>query len=363
VIALLLALIAPTAHAACPNPTPSSELRGVVDDALLSFATLDEEGFLAASDAARNGLPCASELLTAAEAAGLHRISALRAFWDGDEAVATASFQAALRLEPDHRLSDKIAPEGGPLARLYAGAAARPAGLMVPFRAPSWTTGYVDGARATERPANIPAIVQYEVAGQGVIWTDLVPPGAAIPDSQEAARAARAAYGGGAGVVPPVAVVPEPVAVVPEPVAVVPEPVAVVPEHVAVVPPEPVAVVPEPVAVVPEPVAAVEPPKTEQVPERLVEVAENPAGRGNVPTPPRPPREPREGGGKGGLVAATVATGIVSAGLFGTSVLARQSFDDAPTKGKFALTNGAYFGAVGGAALTVGLAGVTIAVK
>lgn len=321
-IALVLSMFLPVAQAACPAPTPMAELAAHVDDSTLSFATLDEEGFIESSDALLVDLPCLSEIAGQQDAASIHRALAMRAFWDGDDAGATSSFRAARRLEPNHVISDKIAPEGGPLATLYAGASS-PSVRMTGVSAPSWTTVYVDGDRASRRPSDAPAVVQYEVGGEGVVWSGLLPAGADLP-SLEAARAQR---GGPAA---DVAVVAD--------------------GGVVVVPADPT-----------EPTPVVTP--------TIVDIDSSDAVAGDARTPreraPRERREPGEGGksAKGPLLAATVATGVVAAGLFGVSAYSRSQFNGSPSKREYNLTNGAFFGSVGAAAVTAGLLTATIAVK
>jgi hypothetical protein len=379
-VVLLLSWFVPLASAACPAPTPAAELRGLVDDAALSLATLDEEGFIAATDALRGALPCASEILTPADAASVHRTVALRKFWDGDEGGAREAFQAALRVEPGATLPTKIAPEGGPLARLYADAQGRPPSLMVPFRGPSWTTGHVDGARASDRPANVPAIVQYDVSSEGVVYTELVPSGGGLPDSAEAARARRIQLAGGAA-----------------PALAATAGAATSGSSTS--------------GSATSGSSASEKPDDGEVASSGATSGGSTSGSASSgaasgtstsggstsggsagtssgtessggatassggsnlsgvtdpgPRPdPRPPREPREpragGGGKGGWIGATVATGLVAGGLFGLSAATNASFQDDPTQAKFNLTNGAYWGSVGTGALAGTLLVVTI---
>lgn len=324
-IALVLSMLLPVANAACPDPTSMSELTASVDDSMLSFATLDEEGFIESSDALLNNVPCLSEAIGAADAASIHRSLAMRAFWDGDDANATAYFRSARRLEPNHVLSNKIAPEGGPLATLYDGAE-RPTVRMTSFTAPSWTTVYVDGERASQRPQGVPALFQYEVGGEGIVWTGLVEAGADLP-SLDDARAMR----GGSPVTDSGAMTrtdPEPD--------------------------------------VEDPVATLVVPDGNGGSTQIEDIDSSDAVANNSRTrPERTPREPREGGGsaKGPLIGATVATGVIAAGLFGVSAYSRSQFDSIPTEARYNLTNATFFGSVGAAAVTAGLLTATIAVK
>ncbi len=329
-IVLVLSMLLPVANAACPDPTPMSELTASVDDSMLSFATLDEEGFIESSDTLLQGVPCLSEAIGAADAASIHRSLAMRAFWDGDDANATAYFRAARRLEPNHVLSNKIAPEGGPLATLYAGAE-RPAVRMSSMSAPAWTTVYVDGERASQRPQGVPALFQYEVGGEGIIWSGLVE-GGVEPPSLDDARALR----GGSPV----------------------------PDSGAMTRTDPVET-PDP-----DPVVTVAVPDGNGGTTRVEDIdASGAVANNSGSTRDRDERRSRDrgdsGGGsaKGPLIGATVATGVIAAGLFGVSAYSRSQFDSIPTESRYNLTNATFFGSVGAAAVTAGLLGATIAVK
>lgn len=74
-----------------------------------------------------------------------------------------------------------------------------------------------------------------------------------------------------------------------------------------------------------------------------------------APAPAAPPAvaaAPKKGKG---LLWAGLASGGVAAGLYGTAVAGRVSYDSNPSTGAASLTNGAYFGSVGTAAVSAGL--------
>ena len=92
--------------------------------------------------------------------------------------------QAASLAEPAYRLSDRIAPEGGKLWRLFDSASSATApssrGLDVPS---GWTT-WVDGSETRQRASGLPAIVQVGSAADDVHWSGLLGSGdsLALPD-------------------------------------------------------------------------------------------------------------------------------------------------------------------------------------
>ena len=198
---LLLSILAGAAP--CPAPTQPPAVAAQVDDALMAWATLDEDGFSATATALRDTLACLDAPLTPSQAAGAHRVLGLAAFLDGDEAAALASFQAAALAEPGYTPTDRVAPEGGRLARLFAQAAKASAPRREAIPAPASLRVWVDGATTADRAPSLPAIVQIGPDGAPLRFSAWIPAGAAIdlPD-----------LGGGAAPAdaPPIAILDEP---------------------------------------------------------------------------------------------------------------------------------------------------------
>jgi len=71
-----------------------------------------------------------------------------------------------------------------------------------------------------------------------------------------------------------------------------------------------------------------------------------------APVPVATASPPKKGKG---LLWAGVISGGAAAGLYGTAVAGRMSYDANPTSGSASLTNGAYWGSVGTATLSAGL--------
>ncbi len=270
---LLMARLALAAD--CVEPATDGQVASEIQAALLSFAVMDDEAFVAASDRAFGLVDCLGERATPQLAASLHRIRGVRSLFDGDEASARANLTAALGLEPDHTLSATLVPEGGKLATLYA-----EAGGVVVGRTAHGLDGYevvVDGSVSSTVPEG-PYLVQ--VGGEVPSFTAWLAGG--LPTLPE-------------GLEP--------------------------------------TTVPAPVPRTPAAVAASAPP---------------PASSSSAA------KASREKKGKG-LLWAGLASGAVAAGLYGTAIAGRMSYDQAPSTSTASLTNGALFGSIGTATVSAGL--------
>ena len=125
-----------------------------------AYADMDIEAFQQARVQARQMIPCLSEVLTPAQAAGYHRLEAFGSFLGRDHAGAVASLRAVLAAAPGYQLSADVAPEGHPL-RMYfeiaEGAQPVPGAAIAPI-GDGWLT--VDGATSTEWPIDRPYLTQ-----------------------------------------------------------------------------------------------------------------------------------------------------------------------------------------------------------
>ena len=187
---MLLWIVSSALAAPCDTPVKPDQLAGFAEDALFAFATMDEDGFVTSADRARTEIACLDAPLMPPQAASIHRLEALRAFLDGNDAAALASFKAARRIEPDYRLSTKIAPEGGPLAELYAQAGKSKPGTAVGQSLPAGALMWVDGSSSGKRLADQPSVVQL-IVGPEVAWSNLVDGSKSLP--KEGISAAEAA--------------------------------------------------------------------------------------------------------------------------------------------------------------------------
>lgn len=265
----------------CAEPVSAESLSAKVDEAMLAFASMDEEGFLSTAATVRGDVSCLKTVYPSAKAAALHRMNGLEAFVNGDTQATEDAFAAALALEPEFVLSSKLAPKGGKLDQLYQAAKVR-SRAPTPFKLPTGYTTWVDGIAAPARDEAFPAIVQVGKTSSTLDYSAWL--GAHDPfmpdDIGLAASESFADLDTGSGYKP---------------------------------------------AKPPKPVPAEKPEKAS----------------GGASVSPL-------------LIAGGVSAGV-AAGLYGTSLAMRSSFDKDPTQGKFAATNGTFFSAIGVGALAVGL--------
>lgn len=153
ILAFLTALVVPT-YACAP-----AEVESAVQEGLIAFATMDEDGVADAVALVDGKVSCQAAPLPVETAAQVHRIHGLAAFLEGDAVGAKSAFAAALALDPQTLLPAKIAPEGGKLARLY-GESTLPAGATADMGLSADYRGYVNGSEASKRPTDRPAVVQ-----------------------------------------------------------------------------------------------------------------------------------------------------------------------------------------------------------
>ncbi len=278
-------LAASVASAQDCQPVSAERMSSTMQQALIDFATLDEESFDAATRRAHDELPCLDEVLLPPSAAAFHRLMGLQAFSAGQDEVAVISFRASMNIEPDYELSGKIAPEGGKLHRLWLEAKDGPSPQVGLFRTPGGMYAWVDGAEGALQAEDLPSIVQYGVTDDQVAWTRYLPPGELPPTTMP-----------GVGLA------------------------------ITQAPPAPDAV---PVSV----------------------VAGAPTARPDL-VDAQPPQKTKSGG-RGGLIAATVVSGVMAGGLFGGASYMRGEYDRYPTRENYLVTNGAFVGAIGMGAATV----------
>lgn len=269
----------------CAESVSVESLSAKVDEAMLAFASMDEEGFLSTAAIARGDVSCLKTVFPSTKAAALHRMNGLEAFVNGDTQAAEDAFAAALALEPEYLLSAKLAPKGGKLDQLYQAAKVR-SRAPTPFKLPTGYTTWVDGIAAPARDEAFPAVVQVGKSSSSLNYSAwLAAHDPFMPDDLGLATA---------------------------------EPFADLDAGAGYKPAKP-----------PKAVPAEKPEKLEKTPS---------VGGGTSPL----------------LIAGGVSAGV-AAGLYGTSLALRSSFDKEATQGKFAATNGTFFGAIGVGALAVGL--------
>lgn len=280
-------LAASVASAQDCQPVSAERVSSTIQQALLDFATLDEDSFDAAAQQAFDELPCLDEVLLSPNAAAFHRLMGLRAFFAGQDEAAVMSFRASLNIEPDYELSSKIAPKGGKLHRLWLESQDGPSPYVGLFRTPGGMYAWVDGAEGALQAEDLPSIVQYGITEDSVSWTGYLQPGELPPTTM-----------------PGVGLTITQAPAVPD--------AAPVPEIVS---------------------------------------ADGPTARRDLVD--AAPPEKTKSGGRGGLIAATVVSGVMAGGLYGGASYMRGEYDRFPTRENFLVTNGAFYGALGMGAATV----------
>lgn len=171
----MLSWLARVALSACPaGPATAAEVVDHAELAVLAYVGLDEAGLRAELELLEASITCLDELMLPADVAAHHRALALGAFVRGDEVAALAAYRAALRIQPQFKLSTSLAPPGGPIADLYSSA-----GLWSPpepYALPDTAEGtvYVDGVQALEAPGDLPALVQVVRPDGSVHWSQVI---------------------------------------------------------------------------------------------------------------------------------------------------------------------------------------------
>lgn len=146
-----------------------------------AFIDMDGDTFASAVVAIGASLACQSEPLSAIQIAGVHRVKALGAFFDGDEPSAILAFQALLATMPGYELPLDIAPVGHPLRKTFDEAKlfSAPEPFVLPEPVEGWLS--IDGRRGTIAPAARPFVLQRFDASGGVLETTYITVGSPVP--------------------------------------------------------------------------------------------------------------------------------------------------------------------------------------
>ncbi|MDP2313552.1 MAG: hypothetical protein Q8P41_11650 [Pseudomonadota bacterium] len=170
------------AQAACPSRTTAADLASAVSAAEIAYVGMDLDAFRVAREQADAAIPCLVEILTPPDAAAWHRLAGLDAFVTQDTLRTLSAFRAAVSIQPAYKLPSTIAPEGNPLANVYAMAANQPMGAVAHLTTPAWTLAYVDGARAPARATQRQTLVQLATSDGEVLWSAVLLADAPAPD-------------------------------------------------------------------------------------------------------------------------------------------------------------------------------------
>ncbi len=172
----VLAIIAMASAApleSCSRSFGSDEVMDAASIAEQAFASQDAENFVSARREAESRLGCVHDPLSALDVVRLHRLMALGAFLDGDEAKMKQAVAGMIAIDPEVRFPEEIAPTGHKLDQIRAalvGAQADGVGggdgpLLAAF-ADGWIE--VNGAFAPRVAADVSATLQH-LDNQGVV--------------------------------------------------------------------------------------------------------------------------------------------------------------------------------------------------
>ena len=134
-------------------------------------------------------VPCLSEPISPAQAAGFHRLEAMGEFLARNHAGAVASLRALASAAPGYELSEELAPQGHPLAMYYEIALGTVSVPSTPIPAVEGRWIHIDGTATTERPVDRPYLFQsFEEGGRvttsGLVKAGRLPPGFEAPSPQ-----------------------------------------------------------------------------------------------------------------------------------------------------------------------------------
>ncbi|MEQ1568536.1 MAG: hypothetical protein ABMA64_23060 [Myxococcota bacterium] len=184
-----------TASAACERGDPRA-LQEALEAADRALAVLDVPAFDVAVERALTELPCVEAPIDPALAAAVHEVVGLRAFGRRDPSAA-AAFAAARRTDPSRPPpSERFPAVGEAWGALSVGDVPTE---PLPAPAEGWLA--VDGARATERPAGLPVVLQWfhadgTVGGAAYVWAggaaDLYPAAPSVEPPERRGRTALA---------------------------------------------------------------------------------------------------------------------------------------------------------------------------
>ena len=169
-----------TAWATCPQARTPEDLAATLATAEAAYASLDLPGFRAAMTDVRADLACVDTQLSPHLAAEVHRFEGLHGFVDRDNDRAELAFAAARSVEPHHRLSDALVPEGNPVQELYTALNPHEGGYVL-VSEPNAGRLIIDGTATNRRSTQFPAVFQL-VADNGraeqtrYLWPEDAPP-------------------------------------------------------------------------------------------------------------------------------------------------------------------------------------------
>jgi hypothetical protein len=162
--------------APCAEVVAPGQVSARLDEAVLSYAVLDQETFERAADQAQQLATCVGQPLEPGLVAALHRVRAMRYLLLADPDRAATSLAASARLDPTYRLPAAVAPEGGPLAESWALALRSEPPPTTPVALQEGLRAWVDGHADAPRPTIGPYCLQVQGRSLATTWVVEGPP-------------------------------------------------------------------------------------------------------------------------------------------------------------------------------------------
>lgn len=179
-LTLLSGLSFAAGAADCPRTFDTTEVLEAANAAEKAFMKVDKPGFLTGRADVESRMVCASEILSPAAQARIHRVETLGAFLDGRMDRVPVALSGLFAAEPGHQIPASLLPDGHPIRNLVPSAMAYlrdDPGVELPKPGSGWIEA--DGAHALRAATQRSSLLQ-QLDGQGAVlathyrWPDEV---------------------------------------------------------------------------------------------------------------------------------------------------------------------------------------------
>jgi len=179
----LAGLTAPwdAAAAPCARAKTLRDIEATRKAALKAFQEMDDADFSMYVDRTLEIIDCLEEPLAPADAARLHELLVLDAFFLDDLEGARRSLQSAINAIEGYQLPADLVPEGHPLRPMFDEVRAQAEAPGLPLADETFRVT-VDGTEADRIPTDRPVLLQRLDVTGAVLETRYVDPGGALPD-------------------------------------------------------------------------------------------------------------------------------------------------------------------------------------
>ncbi|GDX80783.1 hypothetical protein LBMAG42_25940 [Deltaproteobacteria bacterium] len=167
---LLLSASSLAAGAAdCPRKFDTAEIIEAANATEKAFTKLDKPGFRTGQADVESRMVCASEILSPAAQARIHRVQTLGAFLDGRMDRVPVALSGLFAAEPGHQIPASLLPDGHPIRGLVPSAMAYlrdDPGVELPKPGSGWIEA--DGAHSLRAATQRSSLLQ-QLDGQGAV--------------------------------------------------------------------------------------------------------------------------------------------------------------------------------------------------